>query len=297
MFTSVIPLSQQFSNAVASLNNSMCPIIPMSICPEGLIFSNKQASPTMLLQWFSKNQRSEKEERIISDLVAVQRLRKEVILPGVITHQRILEKYLLNLPFEIPFIWRNYLNNIIRISESSILVEVGMGNCGEGAAYSIVNSLIKQIETGERETIQYIELIGETSEIGHAFVLYNAHTLPSYQHFLSNDDFINFFKEIRPANENHRVVSCDSWINFHGTASDWIFHFRASKDNYLADTNWTKMKVEDYTIPSFRKDRNELNPEIRNELKNLMLQILKGEIDYENLQENDKSAPKLGIKS
>jgi len=281
------PFSMRFMNAETSFQTfTTCSNTPVSSCPMGYNSPNKVAPKEMISQWLLKSQPTEREERALMDLAIAGYLRKETS-HSVMLHQKILKEYLLNLSFEIPPIWQDFLGKLINISEFSSLVQLEMGNCGESAYYSIVNSLIEQINTGNRETIQFIMFLGKSSQIGHGVALYNAQPLPSSQSFLEDNNF-NFFEELKQFNENHPIIACDSWINFHGAASDWEAHFRASKDNYLANTRWTKINVEDYSIPSFRNNRNESNPEMRKLLKNLMLDILKGELDYERLRESKR---------
>lgn len=263
-------------NNVTALDT--CSSTYLSVCHEGLgeAYENKIIAPIFFsraydLQSASEKMQAEKDGALTT---YIRSLKTELIE----IHKEVLKKYLMRSSFSET--WKDYLSELVSAAEMSALAELKLGYCGEATRLSIVQSLINQIETGKRETIQIVTLFKERSKANHAFALYNAKPLLSSVTLADKDDFSNFIKQLEPDNLNSPVIICDSWVGFHGLASRWLSHFDNSKANYLANTFWAQMNIKNYSIPSFRGERDEYNADKRYQFKHLMLDILKRKFDY-----------------
>lgn len=107
------------------------------------------------------------------------------------------------------------------------------------------------------------------------------------------DDYSRILKAVTPLNPTRSVTCCDAWLDYHGSVDDFVAIYKkriirqARRDVNRDEANrrdsnprepipQSKFKVTayDYSIPSFRKKRDEDNPQLRCFIKNSLRWML-----------------------
>jgi hypothetical protein len=169
-------------------------------------------------------------------------------------------------------VWRLFLSKLISVAEATKTRNENLGFCSEATKASIAQSIWRQLETGNRESIQFIELMGETPVLGdasHNFVVYNAK--PILAQNINNADAKKLFQNLSANNPKQPVIICDSWVNFHGDAKHWPNHYMQNALPPFTLTTWNKINIHNLTIPSLRKG---VTASQRQYCKNKMREIL-----------------------
>jgi len=241
------------------------PALISSICPLGESYANKQLGETAATL------------KIMRQILLFRRKqandRFEVCKVN-------LNTYFNELPFKVSEEWRQYIMDLVYLTEMASSLKHGIGNCGEGAYNAAHQSIIKQLTTGNRESIQILHLSSDSQHDNHGLVIFNAKPISPPDKV---ENIREFFGEFQSENPQMPVIFCDPWAGIYGHAVNWLSYFRRSFRNSnqdWADIQWKGIQVEDYSIPSFNR-KNEMNSQERKPLKRLMLAILEGEVDYE----------------
>lgn len=158
--------------------------------------------------------------------------------------------------------WQKYLALLIDASVKTQLHNQGLGACGEAAKAGIVNSVLKQLTTHTRETIQLINVAGDPLTFvstkvdmtpGHIFAIFNSQPIAAKK-LQGSEELATLMKNLKPQDAMKPVVACDSWVDYQGEADNWLEHLQKGNDHYYGSVNWRNIKVEgDYTIPSMRQ--------------------------------------------
>jgi hypothetical protein len=208
--------------------------------------------------------------------------------------------------------WREYIfQKIIPVIIYSEMVKTGGGDCWSAATHSIHLSLLQQLESGRRFSIQQLSLKSIQGKY-HQLVLYNVNALiPSSATPEENMIFFQnktaaeiFFKEIernfKKADRTKNIELCDAWGDFIGHPSHWP---NTIGYNFLKPTDsWHSVTVTSYSLPSFRnveapgKNSNDfiVTAQARHEIKSTLLELLHFfNIDYEKPPELKKILSQL----
>lgn len=257
-----------------SLSYPECTNQYMSICSTGDFFANKVTSAD---ENFEKTIREILKQR---EVVVEKALKSaQVIVRKLISERYTILQTMTSSDFDSLL---TYFNKLIDASAKTESHNLEKGACGESAKASIANSLLKQLETGDRETVQLIELTGTPilnfKNSRHVFVIYNSQPIASQK--LSNNAALDkLFKNLQPINSTHPVVTCDSWAGYHATPDHWLRHIQHSKDHAYGNVEWQKIEVMDYSIPSLR---NGVTSQQRKFLISLMKEILRSGVNSAN---------------
>lgn len=258
----------------SNLNSSTFFQLPLSNCSTNLYLTNK--GPSDLIDAGAK------------DKVFMNRILLDLTLPD---HQGLLIRWLKaeadKLGVVIPDVWTSYFKRLYKIAElANFARENGVGVCYEAASLSIRDSLLNQLKTGERESVQLIAMTGEETVnqdgkseqtiAGHFVALYNAEII-SKEVNLQQQSLDDFFKNTKAIKPNGHII-CDAWIKYHDTPNFWWRTFKNDKDTGLENVTWKKLEATDYSLPSFRGDRGPDNPKLRNFLRETLIDILSGRL-------------------
>lgn len=164
---------------------------------------------------------------------------------------------------------KNYLKLIVDLVEQAkIRRHYATGYCGEAAAASVVNTLLKQLQTGKRESVQLLTITDQNQDVGHVFVLYNSTPLKSQ--WLDNEKLKTILTNARsPENEN--PVICDEFSHLHDIASIWPKLFFNAKDHLYGKADYVYLDVVDCSLPPLHKL---FNHKQRTFIKETLLEIL-----------------------
>lgn len=151
--------------------------------------------------------------------------------------------------------WQDYIKSLIRVAEETELRNNNIGVCDEAAHASIAQSIVKQLETGERENIQLIKIHSSSSGFKgqaahHAFVIYNSKAIANQD--IDNDSLNKIMRNLKSADPMHPVIACDSWINYNGRPDHWLNHFAHNTKEPYTSVKWGKIESKNFSIPSLR---------------------------------------------
>lgn len=170
--------------------------------------------------------------------------------------------------------WLRFLGRLIDIAEKTKLRNEGTGFCGEAAKASIAQSIWKQLVTGKRESIQFVQIFGHSDVLGnsaHNFVIYNSAPIGEHNN-IDNTRMAFLMNGLQPQDrDNPRVIVCDSWVDYHGKTGRWHEHFINKVDKTYRAVQWNRLLATDMSIPRFRED---LTPKQRKFFVNIMRRIL-----------------------
>lgn len=263
-----------------------CPdVAPRAVCPTGFAFNNQQTlseyQDLLALDPTSPDFVNQLVENML--LKAIDYTKKtwigdELRLSAPIFVGKVLEAFDAQLKqIGVNELSKDWSQFIIAVAEACFMGAVGSineGRCTEAAAMSIVHSLQRQLNWGFRESVAQVELHQED----HTFVIYNADVQALNKANIHTTAELNtFLAELQPQDAQRPVVVCDAWISYNGPASGWLKHY---EKHIGFDSGLTKdpeapfMKIRDFSIPSFRKSRDEFNAKTRKLFKALILQIL-----------------------
>ncbi len=168
--------------------------------------------------------------------------------------------------------WNIFLAKLIDITEATKTRNENLGFCSEATKASVTQSIWRQLETGTRESIQFIGLMGRSpifADANHNLVIYNAKPIPTQN--INNEELKKLLQNLSADDPKHAVVICDSWVDFHGDAKQWPEHYVQNANPPFSLATWNKIKVDDLTIPSLRDG---ITAKQRQYLKNKMHVIL-----------------------
>jgi hypothetical protein len=155
---------------------------------------------------------------------------------------------------QINNVWQRFLVYLIDSAEKAKLRNEDTGFCGEAAKASIVQSIWKQLKTGKRESIQFVEIFGSSESIhnpNHNFVIYNGAPIKEQKN-LNNEQMAKLLENLDHKERKNPVMICDSWIGFHGDPGGWRPHFMDTAKHPYSAIQWNRIVATDMSIPSLR---------------------------------------------
>jgi len=195
--------------------------------------------------------------------------------------------------------WQAYFHNVGELLIPSAIADLNLGVCDDSGRLGVVNSLKDQLKSGYRENIGMIHL---SQPEGHVFAVSNFKNITDFHDKHAHDpnksvktleDYSQILKAVVPENPKRSVTCCDNWLDYDGSIDDFVKAYRRKiirqerrKENWekangreptaKEPTPEPKLKITDYdySIPSFRKDRDEDNPEFRCFIKNSLSWLL-----------------------
>ncbi|WP_131783936.1 hypothetical protein [Legionella gresilensis] len=149
---------------------------------------------------------------------------------------------------------KNYFKSVAEAAEiAKIRRDHSSGFCGEAAAANIVNSLLEQLRSGQRETIQEVTIYSADKSINHVFVLHNSQPLQSQR--INNQQLKDLLSNITSPKQGSPII-CDEFAHFHGSAEKWADKFFNAKTHNYGQGKYVSMEVKDYSLPSLRDGFN-----------------------------------------
>ena len=188
---------------------------------------------------------------------------------------------------QINSVWQRFLVYLIDSAEKAKLRNEDTGFCGEAAKASIVQSIWKQLKTGKRESIQFVEIYGTSEHINnpnHNFVIYNSAPIKEQKN-LTSEQMAKLLENLTHKESKHPVTICDSWIGFHGDPGGWRPRFLDAAIHPYHLIQWNRIVATDISIPSFRDN---LTPDQRKFFIKKMNEILEPAIHQETSRKETK---------
>ncbi|WP_419421261.1 hypothetical protein ACNVED_15440 (plasmid) [Legionella sp. D16C41] len=232
-----------------------------SICNIHGHFANKVMEPTPQL------------EHVLKDMLPIRMQKRTNVSNKKAQLQRELDKAEKNLfkghkDFKELKIYLTYIAELVEEAKIRRIHETGF--CGEATAATMVNSLLRQLQTGERQTVQEIVIRTRDGKSNHAFVLYNSEILQSQE--IDNNKLKTLFSSISSPEAGNPEI-CDEFDGFHGDASKWADKFFGSNTHTFGKDNYAFMQVTDFSLPSLGKYNSGQRKYIKNLLKKMLSEV------------------------
>ena len=206
--------------------------------------------------------------------------------------------------------WKAYFHKVGELLVPSALADMNNGVCDDSAKLAVGTALKDQLKWGYRENVGIV-VLGEPET--HAFSVSNFKDITDFNDPHASDtskavsnlkDYSEILKSVVPANPKSPVMCCDAWLDYHGDIESYVNSYnkkiikRANEGPHLQEK--LTFTAHDYSIPSFRKDRNEDNPEFRCFVKNSlrwMLSVFERIHDIHQISVGyvDQSAPRRSL--